>query len=181
MGSVAIQFYRRRRETPKDSADSVGVGAHLIRVSLAAFAVALNVTMAASLVEARRELAFERDKMKGNLAYYQYLHDSSTRLAFSIGPEDQVVGEPAIALHQIVCYYRDECRHCSAAKAHLKALVNAHDTAVYLILKNVRHIPRERLQTVHVSQVPAVFVDGKRAEGWEVAGFFDRYVNDCGC
>jgi uncharacterized membrane protein len=85
--------------------------------------IALSVLTAATAVfslnwlDARFQLAAERDRLKGNLNYYTYLYET--------------------------------------AEAHQ--------------FKS------------QISRLPAVFVDGKLAAGWEVPGFLERFTLDCGC
>lgn len=153
----------------------------IFRAGLLALVLAANATLFATIVELRYDLTTAQHRIKDNLAYYRYLYDKAPVYYFGIGPRDAVVGEPGIAIHQIVCFYREACPHCRQAKNHLIPMVKRHDTAVYLVLKNAAHLSADTLQSLDIQRVPAVFIDGKFAAGWQLDGFLDRFVNDCGC
>jgi len=143
--------------------------------------VALNVVFGANFLEARHHLDSERQKLNENLQYYQYLYHTAEYHEFDIVPADEVIGEIGLAIHQIVMFYKDSCNHCRKAKEKLSAIVQENDMAVYLVLKNVKDFTPHQLQALNVSQTPTVFIDGKKAAGWEVPGFLNEFTRDCGC
>jgi hypothetical protein len=51
----------------------------------------------------------------------------------------------------------------------------------YLVLKNFQSLSAEELDRFGISRVPAVFINGKMAEGWDVPGFLDEFTAGCGC
>ena len=67
------------------------------------------------------------------------------------------------------------------AKEKLTAMVEKHEMSVYLVIKNVRSMSAGNLIDLNVTSFPAVFIDGKLAQGWEVPGFLDPFLEDCGC
>jgi len=154
---------------------------HVLGTLVIAAAVAFNLMLGISLGDARQQLATEQNKTKNNLSYYKYLYDTSAAHDLEAAPMDEVLGEPGIAVHQIVCFYKEGCSHCQKAKDRLTEIVYHHDTAVYLVMKNIAHVQPDRLQALNVNQVPSVFIDGKAAFGWQVPGFLDPFINDCGC
>jgi uncharacterized membrane protein/glutaredoxin len=143
--------------------------------------LAANVTLAAGFLESKILIQGEQKKIRDNLDYYRYLHHSSTHHSFTVAQDDAVIGEPAIALHQIVLLHKDGCGHCRAAKEKLTEIVQRYDRAVYLVVREVSRMAPSELERLQVRQVPAVFVDGRFAEGWQVPGFLDAFTLDCGC
>ena len=77
--------------------------------------------------------------------------------------------------------YKDGCNHCRRSKEKLINAVVESDGAVYLVMKNVSANSKQKMSQWDVSKVPAVFVDGKRALGWEVPGFLNKFTENCGC
>ena len=152
--------------------------AGIISISLL---VAVNVVIVTTLLEAKQQLAFERSKTANNLLYYRYLYDTAKPTNFLIEPQDKVIGEKGIAVHQIILFFKDGCPHCKMAKEKLTAMVEKHEMSVYLVIKNVRSLSAGNLNHLNVTRFPTVFVDGKLAEGWEVPGFLDPFFEDCGC
>lgn len=143
--------------------------------------LAANVTLLAGFLETQALLQREQAKIRNNLEYYRHLYQTSRVHSFDVAPGDLVIGEPAIALHEVVLFYKQGCAHCRAAKERLTELVQKHDTAVYLLMKDAERVSPATLQELQVHQVPAIFIDGRFAEGWQVDGFLDPFVEDCGC
>lgn len=143
--------------------------------------VAANVMLSASLLETKILYRGEQQKIQNNLEYYQYLYKASPVHDFTIEPGDLLLGEPAIALHEIVLFHKEGCGHCRKAKEQLSELVRKYDSAVYLVIKEVSRLSPSVLEKLQVRQVPAVFVDGRFAEGWQLPGFLDTFAKDCGC
>ena len=165
------------RPNPGCTAPSRGTAAPLF---LAAW-LATTVTLGVALADSRSQLADTRKTIEGDLDYYRYRHQASPAHRFEPSPTDTVVGEPAIALHQIVLFYKDGCSHCKEARKRLSRAVHRHDTAVYLLLKETGRMDTALLQRYGIEGVPAVFIDGRRARGWQVPGFLAPFVEDCGC
>jgi uncharacterized membrane protein/glutaredoxin len=143
--------------------------------------VALNVVFGANLLEARYQLASERQKLEDNLQYFKYLYKISEYHEFEIVPSDILVGEKRVAIHQIVMFYKDGCDHCRQAREKLANIVDQNYTAVYLVLKNIKNFTPHQLKTLAVTKTPTVFIDGKMAVGWEMPGFLNEFKKDCGC
>ncbi len=152
-------------------------------ITIAAFSllVALNVVFSANLLEARHQLASERQKLEDNLQYFKYLYRASKYHEFEIVPSDIIVGEKDVAIHQIVMLYKDSCNHCRQAREKLSNLVDQNYMSVYLVLKNVKSFSPHQLKALNVTKTPAVFIDGKMAVGWEMPGFLNEFTKDCGC
>lgn len=146
----------------------------------AAVLVALLVIAASNLLLSRHQLTLERTKVSDNLQYQQYLYQSSVVHEFAVESTDQVIGEEE-AVHQIVLIYKNTCRSCKIAKKELSQVVKQNSAAVYLIMKNHQDLPVERLKELGVEHVPAVFINGRRALGWDMPGFLDQFTEDCGC
>jgi glutaredoxin len=178
---TAVASIRLLRSRPRPVRGFSKTSRRFLRYGVVAILLAVNTVMTVHTLETRSALAALRSEAGKDLAYYQYLHDRSPAHDLVVSPGDTVVGEPAIAVHQIVCFYKDGCSHCRDAKKRLTEIVRGHDTAVYLVMKNVASITEDRLRDYEVKRVPAVFIDGRRARGWQVTGFLDRYVEDCGC
>jgi uncharacterized membrane protein/glutaredoxin len=142
---------------------------------------AANILLSLNLAETKYQLQAEQNKLNENLHYYRYLYDKAEKHAFTIDPKDAIIGEKAIALYQIVLIYKDKCFHCRKAKEKLTTIVKNHDTAVYLILKNHKYLSEKLLTSLKIRQLPVVFIDGKRADGWDVPGFLKEFTDDCGC
>lgn len=134
-----------------------------------------------NLAIARHQVTEERRKTTENVSYLKYMHLRSQEHSFSIEPDDAVIGKPGLAQHQITLIYKDGCLYCTKAKEELSRTVGTYPTAVYLLLKDYRKISRQRLEEIEVKRAPAVFIDGRRAEGWDVPGFLAPYTEDCGC
>ena len=100
---------------------------------------------------------------------------------FPIGSNDQVFGDRGTAIHQIVMIYDDACPPCEAVMEKLIAVVHSHDQAVYLIVKHRRHTPALLLHRLDIIRIPAVYIDGKYAEGWNYQDFLQPFIDDCGC
>jgi uncharacterized membrane protein/glutaredoxin len=151
--------------------------------------IALSILSATTVIfglnwlEARHHLSAERARLRDNLEYYRYLYESAQPLQLRVEAGDTVVGERAVAPHQIVLFYKRGCVHCQAAREKLTAVVQRHENAVHLIVKDVQRLPdaeHTRLKN-QTAQLPAVFINGKHAAGWEVPGFLERFTQDCGC
>ena len=143
--------------------------------------VFVSSVLGVNLFETHHALTIEKQKLSNNLFYHQYHFDEQIKHEFIIDPGDNVIGEKAIALHQIVLIYRDGCSSCKQSKEKLSALVKDHGMAIYLLLKNVDTLPKTLLEVLNITHVPVVFIDGKQADGWELPGFMDPFVEDCGC
>jgi len=151
--------------------------------------IALSALSAAAVIfglnwlEARQQLAVERARLRENLQYYSYLYETAQRLELQAQAGDAVVGERAVAPHQIVLFYKHGCSHCRAAGEKLAAIVKRHENAVHLILKDVQRLSEIELARLQdqTAKLPAVFVNGKHAAGWDVPGFLERFTLDCGC
>ena len=143
--------------------------------------MATVIVLGTALAESRNQLADTRKKIEDNLDYYRYRYQISPAHRFEASPADTVEGEPAIALHQIVLFYKFDCSHCKEARKQLSQTVHRHDTAVYLLLKEVGPMDTALLERYGIEGVPAVFIDGRRAKGWQVPGFLTPFVEDCGC
>jgi uncharacterized membrane protein len=143
--------------------------------------ISLNVTLFASLLEMKALYKREQGKIQNNLEYYRYLYKASPLHSFNLESGDLLLGEPAIALHEIVLFYKEGCGHCRAAREKLAELVRKHDSAVYLVVREVSRMSPSALENLQVRQVPAVFIDGRLAEGWQLPGFLETFAKDCGC
>ncbi len=143
--------------------------------------LATNVVMAAGLLETKVFLFKEQAKLQENLDYYRYRHQSAQFINFAVSPGDMVIGEPGIGMHQIVLLHKEGCGHCRQARERLSDIVRKHDRAVYLVVKETSSLGHAALEEMQVRHVPAVFVDGRHAEGWQVPGFLDQFTKDCGC
>ena len=151
--------------------------------------VALSILSAASVIfglnwmEARHQLSMERARLKENLDYYSYRYESAQRLQLQADAGDTIVGERAVAPHQIILFYKQSGGHCQAAREKMTAVVKRHENAVHLILKDVQRLTdvERNLLKEQISKLPSVFVYGKHAAGWEVPGFLERFTLDCGC
>ena len=150
-------------------------------ITLLSVLLATNIVSGTNFLETKYHLNAERKKLNSNLQYYSYLHKQSKIYEFAIAPSDRVVGEKAFAGHEILLIYKDGCTHCARAKEKLSTWVREHHLAVYLVMKNIDGISKEHLRQLGITRVPVVFIDGKRADGWEIPGFMDEYLNDCGC
>lgn len=153
----------------------------LVSIASISLLVAINVGLATNLLDARQQLSFERSKTVNNLLYYRYLYDTAKPKFFLIEPQDKVIGEKGIAVHQIILFFKDGCPYCNKANEKLTGMVEKHEMSVYLVIKNVRSLSPDNLNNLNVARLPAVFIDGKLAEGWEVPGFLDPFLEDCGC
>ena len=142
---------------------------------------ASNATLAASLMETRTVLQTEQKKTRNNLEYSRFLHQSSPMNIFEVLPGDTIVGEPEKAKHQIVLLYKEGCLYCRNAKERLVDIVRKNEAAVYLLMRETGRIPPTTLEAMRLRQVPAVFIDGRYAEGWQVPGFLEFFTRDCGC
>ena len=67
--------------------------------------VAVNVVLVTTLLEAKQQLTIERSKTVNNLLYYRYLYDTAKPTIFLIEPQDKVIGEKGIAVHQIILFF----------------------------------------------------------------------------
>lgn len=143
--------------------------------------LAADITLSAGFLETKVLFQSEQRKIRNNLEYYRHLYQSSPLHSFTVAPADLVIGEPAIALHQIILLHKEGCVHCRAAKEKLADIVRKHDRAVYLVIKEASGISPSTLQGLQVQQVPAVFIDGRFAEGWQAPGFLETFTDDCGC
>jgi glutaredoxin len=157
------------------------LNAQTAAITLISLLLATNIVSGANLLETKYHLQEERKKLSENLQYYSYLHNQSKAHEFTIAPTDKVIGEKAIALHQILLVYKDGCSHCERAKTKLSLSVRKHHLAVYLVMKNIDSLSKAQLKQFGITRVPVVFIDGKRADGWEMPGFMDAYFEDCGC
>jgi hypothetical protein len=115
------------------------------------------------------------------LSDYQNRYHSETLHLFIAGSRDTVIGEPAISAHQIVLISKEDCAPCREARERIEKRTLDHPTAVHLIIKDISSLSPSALQQLGVEQLPAVFVDGRFAEGWYLPGFLDTFVQDCGC
>ena len=175
-----IQMRRNEPRANRQSAAPAGGLRPLIALSILSTAV---VIFGLNWMEARHQLSVERARLKENLDYYSYRYETAQRLDLRVQDGDAVVGERAVAPHQIVLFYKQSCGHCQAAREKLTALVKRHESAVHLILKDVQRladVDRTRLKE-QISKLPSVFVNGKHSAGWEVPGFLERFTLDCGC
>ena len=143
--------------------------------------LALTVFLALNLWASHTELVAERNKLGRNLEYFHYLYRNSPLYSLPVSAADRVIGDPDVAIHQIVLVYKDGCRHCRAVREKLTATVQVHPEGVYLVLKNFRNFSAEELKRFGISRVPAVFINGKRAAGWDIPGFLDEFTAGCGC
>lgn len=119
----------------------------------------------------------------GQSAWKEYLHrhQQAEVHVFHVEAEDRVVGERGVAIHQIVLICDRHRHECQSARETLISLVQQHDRAVYLILKNRKNLSEEHLRKLNLGTAPVVYIDGRRAEGWEVPGFLEYFAEDCGC
>jgi glutaredoxin len=143
--------------------------------------LALTIFFGINLFAAQKQLVAEQKKLNTNLNYFQYLYRNSPLHPIAITAKDQVVGDPEVAIHQIVLVYKDGCRHCLAAKEKLAEEVQNYPEGVYLVLKNFRNFSSVELDRLGISRAPTVFINGKIAEGWDVPGFLDEFTDGCGC
>jgi uncharacterized membrane protein/glutaredoxin len=179
---VARVIQMRRKEPQANRQSAAQAGGLRARIALSILSAAV-VIFGLNWMEARHQLSMERARLKENLDYYSYRYETAQRLELRVQAGDAVVGERAVAPHQIVLFYKHGCGHCQAAREKLTAVVKRHENAVHLILKDVQRltdVERARLKE-QISKLPAVFVNGKHADGWEVPGFLDRFTLDCGC
>lgn len=146
-----------------------------------ALLLAIAFVFGMTLLETKAQLRSIENELAQNLDYYRLLHEQAPVIAFDIDTSDTVIGEPAIAMHQVVLFQKENCEHCRAARERLKALVHRHDTGIYLLLKTVDPAQLQSLSTFGFEKVPAVFIDGRRALGWQMPGFMDIFTEDCGC
>ena len=143
--------------------------------------LALTVFFGLNLWASHTELVSERNKLGQNLEYFHYLYRNSPLHSIPVSAADRVIGDPELAIHQIVLVYKEGCRHCRASREKLTVAVLAHQEGVYLVLKNFQSFSVEELDRFGILRVPAVFINGKRAEGWDVPGFLDEFTAGCGC
>jgi len=163
-----------------------GLGAALkagrpgIEIPLAVLA-GLSLLLAVNLAEAHHLLRLEQEKLAGNLQYHRYLYQTAPKHVFSVEPTDRIEGDPDYATHQVVLIHKDGCRHCEQAREKLTSLVKDHDLALYLVMRNYKDVLPEKLKELGVTRAPAVFIDGQRAEGWDIPEFMKEFAEDCGC
>ena len=150
-------------------------------VYLLSFFIGLNGFLLTNFFDAKNQLKAAQLKINQNHQFYQYLYEKSPKHDLTISDNDIVVGEKAIAIHQITLFYKDNCNHCFTARNKLIDIVRSHESAVYLVLKNARTIPKQQLNSLEITKLPAVFIDGKFAQGWMVPGFLEKFTEDCGC
>ena len=143
--------------------------------------LASNAVLAAGFLETNLLLHKEQEKIQANLDYYRYRHQSARFVNFAISPGDAVVGEPGMGLHQIVLLHKEGCSHCRRAKELLSDIVRKNNKTVYLVVKETSRLSGPALEEAGVRHVPAVFVDGRHAEGWQVPGFLEQFTEDCRC
>jgi uncharacterized membrane protein/glutaredoxin len=143
--------------------------------------LALTIFLGLNLFATQKQLMAEQKKLGTNLNYFQYLYRNSPLHPIPITANDQVVGDPDVAIHQIVLIYKDGCRHCLAAEEKLAEEVKKNPEGVYLVMKNFRNFSAEELDKLGISRAPVVFINGKKAEGWDVPGFLDEFTAGCGC
>ena len=110
-----------------------------------------------------------------------FVHGQQEEFELTRKPGDKVYGEPGIAIHQIVLIYKDGCPHCLLASDKLIKMVKEHDMAIYLIMKNYADMNKEMLKKMKVEHAPVVFINGRRADAWELPGFMKKFTDDCGC
>ena len=180
-GVYVLLFYRisppSENNRPHPSVRETG----MVRIGAFSLLLAINFILAANLLDTRQQLSVERHKTVNNLLYYRFLYDTAKPNHFTIEPQDSVFGEKGIAVHQIILLFKDGCLYCKKAKEKLTATVEKHELSVYLVLKNASSMSPVKLKDLNVARLPAVFIDGKLAEGWELPGFLDPFLEDCGC
>jgi len=142
---------------------------------------ALAVFLAANLHATRNDLDLEKKKLGENLGYFQYLYRNAPFCSLQYQAGDLIIGNDSEATHGIVLIYKDGCRHCRQAREKLAALVRDNPAAFYLVLKNHERLSAEELERLEISRLPAVFINGKRADGWDLPGFWDEFAEACGC
>jgi uncharacterized membrane protein len=143
--------------------------------------LALTVFFGINLFATRNQLVAEQKSRGENLSYFQYLYRTSPLHPIAVAADDQVIGNPEVAVHQIILVYKEGCRHCLAAREKLTTVVRNHPAEIYLVLKNYRNFSAAELDKLGISRAPAVFINGKRAEGWDISGFLDDYTVGCDC
>ena len=142
---------------------------------------AFTVLLAINLAETRYLLRLEQAKASRNLEYARFLYKQEKTVDFSISPDDEVFGDKALAVHCIVLIYKDGCPHCRAAREKLIPIAMEHPETIYLITKNYDTLQDKSIGDQPIRNVPLIYVDGKRAEGWELPEFFRPFIEDCGC
>ncbi len=133
------------------------------------------------LGQSRFLLQAEWARTRESLSYARYMYEQAPRHVFGVESTDLVIGNPEKAVHQIVLLYKEGCRHCAAAREKLSAVVRQNPSAVFLLLRDIRHMQEEEKTKRGIDKVPQVFVNGKRAEGWELDGFLVPFTEECGC
>lgn len=164
------------RPEPRKIAASLTVGP----VSFALL-LSLVVFLGANLHATRNELVNEKKNLGENLGFSEYQYRNSPYRQFAWGPDEEIVGDRRRAVHEIVLFYKDGCKHCKKAREKLVGLVQKYPREVYLVLKNTKEVPPELLKELQIDRVPEVFINGKRAAGWDIPGFLDKYTEDCDC
>lgn len=148
----------------------------------AVFSLLVSVTVLFGINIAETRYMLENEKIKGseNLEFARYRHDTSPKHSFEIAENDEVIGDKR-SLHQIVLIEKEGCSQCKKAKALLIPLVKKNLDLVSIVIKNYSGISQNKLEKIGVTKVPAVFFNGQEAAGWSLPGFFDTYMEDCGC
>ena len=122
------------------------------------------------------------ERIVGNLQYWQFLHRQQPKHSFIPKEGDEAFDLDGEGFHQIVLIYKDGCQHCKRAKEYLGNLARNNSDTVYVIFKNINSLSVARLHEIGVKGAPAVFLNGRLAEGWEVSGFFREVLGDeCDC
>ena len=139
------------------------------------------ITLNQNLFATEKQLSLEHKQLSTDLNYYNYLYAKSKKHDFAIGADDEVFWKKGLAFHGIVLIVKDNCDHCRRAEAKLIMASLDHADTVYLIIKNQNTISESKLEEFGITCTPAVFINGKKADGWETSGFLERFTKDCGC
>ena len=183
LACLVARIIRIKRQEPLVCRQSAAPAGGLRTLMALSMLSAAAVIFGLNWLEARHQLVVERARLRENLQYYSYLYETAPRLELQAQAGDAVVGERAVAPHQIVLMYKHGCSHCRAAEEKLTTIVKRHENAVHLILKDVQRLTE--IEFAHLqdqtAKLPAVFVNGKHAAGWDAPGFLERFTLDCGC
>lgn len=143
--------------------------------------IVLVFFLSVNLLESRIFYKREKEKNAKSLRYYLYLYEKSPKNDFTIDPGDIKTGFQNKQLIQLVLIYKDKCYYCKKAQKKLKEIVTKHSNIVYMIEKNYKNLSEERLKQLNIKKVPAVFINGKFAEAWDIPGFLTEFIKNCEC
>lgn len=142
--------------------------------------ISVSVLFGINIAETRYMLENEKNKGSENLEFARYLHDNAQKHSFQIIENDKVIGDKR-SLHQIVLIQKEGCSQCKKAKEQLIPLVKKNPDVLSIVIKNYSDIPQNKLEQMGITKAPMVFFNGQEAAGWSLPGFFDAYIEDCGC